>query len=309
MSKRGRALASISIDIDPVDTHLSGYGFEDKDPCDLVYRKAVPRLLDLLDELGVRATLFVVARDAASEAPLLREVVARGHEVASHSWSHAVPFRGLDDAALTWELEGSRAALEHATGHEVVGFRAPAWDVDERVLAGLVKAGYRYDASIFPTPVLAASRLVAWMKGAGKGSVLGMQVVGHALAPTRPHEVSTLAGPLVELPIAVTPWLRLPYYHTFAYFVPRALMNMEHAALVRSGQPMSYELHAADQLDLQADGVDPRMACHPGMDQTAEKKADLLRSILGRIAKDFEVVTLRELAGLPRLGAASSHAA
>lgn len=292
----GGAHASISIDIDPVDTHLSGYGFEDKDPCDLVYRKAVPRLLDLLDELGVRATLFVVARDAAREAPLLREVVARGHEVASHSWSHAVPFRALDDAALTWELEGSRAALEQAIGGEVQGFRAPAWDVDERVMAGLARAGYRYDASIFPTPVLAASRLVAWLKGAGKGSVLGMQVVGHALAPLRPHKVTTPDGSLMELPIAVTPWLRLPYYHTFAYFVPRRIMDAEYASLRRSGLPLSYELHAADLLDLKADGVDPRMACHPGMDRPVAAKADLLRSILGRIARDFDVVPLRELA-------------
>lgn len=293
---RGRALGSVSIDIDPVDTHLVGYGYDDMDPCDLVYRKAVPRLLDLLDEVGVRATLFVVARDAGAQSALLREVVARGHEVASHSWSHAVPFRRLDDAALAWELEASRGALAKACGDEVTGFRAPAWDVDARIFAGLVRAGYRYDASIFPTPVLAASRVVAWLKGAGKGSVLGMQVFGHATAPLRPYTVQTENGPLAEVPIAVTPWLRLPYYHTFAYFVPRALMDLEHAAIARSGLPLSYELHAADLLDLDGDGVDRRMAVHPGMKLPLDRKLGMLRSVLGRIAKDFDVVPLREMA-------------
>lgn len=291
-----RALASVSIDIDPVDTHLQGYGHDDLDPCDLVYTKAVPRLLDLLDQVGIRATLFVVARDAGAQAPLLREVVARGHEVASHSWSHAVPFRGLGQAALTWELEGSRAALEAACGAPVTGFRAPAWDVDVRVLSGLARAGYRYDASIFPTPVLAASRVVAWLKGAGKSSVLGMQVLGHAAAPLRPYQVRTSHGSITEVPIAVTPRLRLPYYHTFAYFVPRALMDLEHSAIARSGLPLSYELHAADLLDLHEDGVDPRMAVHPGMKLPVGQKRDMLRGILERIAADFTVVPLREMA-------------
>jgi hypothetical protein len=265
-----------------------------------VYEKAIPRLLDLLDDVGIRATLFVVARDALPQAALWREVVARGHEVASHSWSHPVPFRVLDDTALTWEVEASREALGRACGEEVAGFRAPAWDVDDRVLRALVKAGYRYDASVFPTPALAASRVVAWMRGAGKSSVLSMQILGHTLAPLRPHPVLGLGGALTEIPIAVTPWLRLPYYHTFAYFVPRWLYDLQYRSIVRARIPLSYELHAADLLDLEADGVDPRMACHPGMKLPVERKAALLRSVLSAIARDFDVKPLRKVVDGPR---------
>lgn len=295
MDREGKPVAHISVDLDPVDTHLQGYGFESEDRCDLIYRTAVPRLLDLFSELDVRVTLFVVARDALPQRELWREAVARGHEVASHSWTHPVPFRGLDDTALCHEVEASREALSHATGEDVVGFRAPAWDVDDRVLLALEKAGYRYDSSIFPTPVLLASRLMAWLRGSGKKKdVLSMQVLGHALASVEPHPIEVCGGRLTEVPISVTPLLRLPYYHTFSYFVPPWLYELEYRSIVRARIPMSYELHAADLLDLDGDGVDRRMARHPGMNLPVTVKRRRLREILGAIAQDFRVVPIRE---------------
>src|SRR5207249_4376873 len=105
-------------DVDTVDCHLEGYGFSGLPPCPVVYRKAVPRLLELLAEIGVPGVLFIVARDAARERTLLREVVAAGHEVASHSLTHPQPFRTLDDAALHAETAMSRACLAAATGTE-----------------------------------------------------------------------------------------------------------------------------------------------------------------------------------------------
>jgi len=70
--------AVLSCDLDTVDRHLQGYGFEDQEPCDLIYRTAVPRLLDLLAELGVPAVLFTIARDAERQQDLLRRAVAAG---------------------------------------------------------------------------------------------------------------------------------------------------------------------------------------------------------------------------------------
>ena len=102
--------AVFSCDLDTVDRHLQGYGFEDLPPCDLIYRTAVPRLLELLDELGVPAVLFTIGRDAETQRDLLRRATAAGHEIASHSLTHPQPFSTLDDAALREQLEASRAA-------------------------------------------------------------------------------------------------------------------------------------------------------------------------------------------------------
>ena len=289
-----RPFAVFSCDIDTVDRHLDGYGFSDLPPCDLVYRTAVPRILDLLDELGVPGVFFVIARDAESQRGLLRQMVARGHEVASHSLTHPQPFRTLDDAALRAELETSRARLSEASETTVVGFRAPAWDADARVLAAVRDAGYRYDASMFPTPVLVASRLAAYRRSVGKHSIFSMDLMGSAFAPMRPHRLGDGGGGLVEFPIAVTRWLRFPVYHTLAYLVPGVIFRRALRAVLRSGMPVCYEFHGADLLDLEQDRVDPRLERHPGMRIPAAAKRETLRSVLAAIAKERRVVTYRQ---------------
>lgn len=286
--------AVFSCDVDTVDRHLQGYGFEGLPACELVYRTAVPRVLGLLGELGVPGVFFLIARDASGERTLIREMATAGHEVASHSLTHQQPFSALGDAELADELQTSRARLADAAGRDVEGFRAPAWDVNDRVLAAVRSAGYRYDASVFPTPVLALSRLAAYRRSTGMSSIFSMDVLGHAFAPLRPQRVRRGSGAgLVEFPISVTRWLRLPVYHTMRYFVPRWMFCRWVRALLRTGLPVCYEFHAADLLGLEEDGTDPRMARHPGMQLPLAEKVGMLREILEMIAGERRVVTYR----------------
>lgn len=282
--------AVLSCDLDTVDRHLQGYGFEDLPPCSRVYRTAVPRVLELAAELDVPCVLFTIARDAESERTMLRAAHDGGHEVASHSFTHPQPFSHLDDASLELEVNESRWRLAEVIGADVAGFRAPAWDVDARVLRAVRAAGYRYDASIFPTPALVASRIAAYRRSADKRSIFSMDLLGHAFAPSRPHRT----GGIAEFPIAVTRWVRFPLYHTMSYFVPRWVFRRALRALLRSGAPVCYEFHAADLLDLERDGVDPRMSRHPGMRVPLAEKRALLRETLATIAGARRVVTYRQ---------------
>lgn len=290
----------LSCDIDTIDRHLQGYGFADEPPDDLVYRTAVPRILDLLDELGLRCTFFFVARDALDQAALLRDIVSRGHEVASHSWHHEQPFGRLSDIDLAYELEASRRVLERVTGEECVGFRAPAWDVDDRVLTAIAAAGYRYDASLFPTPLLWLSRLTVAARSRRARDVLSMNVVRHAFARAVPHTLE-VGGErtLLEVPASISPLTRLPYYHTFGYMVPGALFSALYADVRRSRRPVSYEFHAADLLDFVTDRVDGRMLRHPGMTRGLDVKRTFLRDVLARLRDDFEMTTLRDAQAWP----------
>lgn len=292
--KDGTPYAIISCDLDPVDRHLQGYGFDGLSPCDRIYRSAVPRVLALLDELGIRAVFFFIARDAGGQRGLLREIVSAGHEVASHSLSHPQPFRTIDDQALWEETATARMRLAEATGSEVLGFRAPAWDVDDRVLAAVRRAGYAYDASVFPTPALMVSRLAAYWKSTGKHSILSMDLVGHAFASSVPHECANGAAGLTEFPVSVTPWLRLPVYHTVSHLVPGWVFARALKSLLRSRRPVCYEFHAADLLDLENDGIDPRMRRHPGMMTPVDRKGASLRRILSAISRARRVVTYQQ---------------
>ena len=50
-------------------------------------------LLDLFDEFGIKATFFVLGWVAERHVELIREIAARGHEIASHGYSHQLVYR------------------------------------------------------------------------------------------------------------------------------------------------------------------------------------------------------------------------
>lgn len=74
-----------------------------------------PRLLDLLDELGARATFFLVGECCAADPEVVREIAARGHELAVHGYTHR-PFTSLSREELKSELARTRALLPLAAG-------------------------------------------------------------------------------------------------------------------------------------------------------------------------------------------------
>lgn len=282
--------AHVSVDLDPVDTHLGGYGFA-ANPCARIYEVAVPRLLDLLDRLEIRATLFVVARDAASQAHLWREAHARGHEIASHSLTHALPFATLPPERLHRELGESRERLEAVVGVPVHGFRAPGWDVTPATIEAVARAGYRYDASVLPSPVFAAGAALRLVLSGFRARDVG---VGRALRFAYGRRAPYRTGPgggLVEFPVAVSPVLRLPLTHTLWYLAPAHVCRRAFAAARRSGVPLSYQFHAVDLLGLEEDEVDRRLVRHPGMTWPLARKVALLEDRLRAVATDYRVET------------------
>jgi peptidoglycan-N-acetylglucosamine deacetylase len=285
-----RPLAHVSVDLDPIDTHLAGYGLSGE-RCDAIYRLAIPRLLEVFDRQQIRATFFVVARDAEAQQPLWRELVARGHEIGSHSMTHPIPFATLPAADLERELVESRTRLSAASGQEVIGFRAPGWDVDARTLRAIAAAGYRYDASILPTPALLAGALMRLVLSGGRARPDGIgRLLRMSVTRPRPHRRAD-ANALWEFPVAVSRAVRLPFTHTLWYVAPAALCARIQRGLRRSGRPLSYMLHAADALAVDADAIDTRMRRHPGMGLSLADKLGLLEDRLAAIRSDFHVMT------------------
>lgn len=288
-----RPPAHVSLDLDTVDTHLAGYGVA-RERCDAIYRHSVPRTLELLARVGVRATFFVIARDAEAEAPLWRTVAGAGHEVASHSLTHPLPFASLPPDVLARELSESRERLEQVIGAPVVGFRAPGWDVAPSTLEAVARAGYRYDASILPSPALLAGSLLRFALSGGTARGLGLgRAARVALARRAPHRRGR-ARSLVEFPVAVSPLVRLPFTHTLWYLAPAPLCRQTFRALRRRRTPLCYQFHSADLLGLEEDGVDPRMARHPGMRLPLRRKLDLLETVLGEIAGAYRAIPYAE---------------
>ena len=289
----GKPVATISVDVDPVDLHLIGYGYPGLPADPLVYTKALPRMLDVFARCGVRATLFVVGRDAASQAPALAALAAGGHEVASHSFSHPMAFASLGERGMREELDRSRAALEAATGQPVSGYRSPNFDMDRKALRVLAECGYRYDASAYPTPLLLPARLLLAFKSSNRAAVMRLKPWPFSF-DRRPSVFRFGSHALHEFPASVTPVLRLPIYHTLRYSLTDARFESALDGFAARGESFSYLLHAVDALGLTEDGVDARLTPHPGMNWPLAKKLELLEKSLSSIVERFAVATFEE---------------
>lgn len=287
-------LCHITCDVDTIDRHLQGYGVDDHPPCHLVYEKAIPRLLEVANQAGVKMTFFVMGRDAVRQKALLRQIVAHGHEVASHSYSHPQPFANLTRTELDYELGASKAALSNACGETVVGFRAPAWDVDLSTLKAIRDSGYLYDASFVPSPFIIATRLAVYRQGSGKRHGVDMAIASHLLAsPSRQASSDALVPGLVTIPMSVAPVTRFPYYHSLSYIVPKAVFDLAYRSIRLARAELVYTLHGVDGLGLNEDLVDVRMSHHPGMNRSLDNKLSQLLGLFQQFSKDYDCVPLR----------------
>lgn len=90
------------------------------------------QLLDILDSRNVKATFFLLGNLSLNNPEAVRETAARGHELASHTWSHP-KLPDLSIERIRWQISSGAAAIE-ATGVKVEPFfRPPYGSRDDRV--------------------------------------------------------------------------------------------------------------------------------------------------------------------------------
>ena len=107
---------------------------------------AIPLLLDLLDRHGVPATFYVPGGDAERHGDRVREVLAAGHEVGHHGYTHRSPTaltRAEEESELTRGLE-----ILRGLGADVVGYRSPSWDFSPHTLELLGAHGFEYSSNL-----------------------------------------------------------------------------------------------------------------------------------------------------------------
>lgn len=108
--------------------------------------QGLPRMLAILNNAGVRATFFICGEVTSYLRDIMRDVVAQGHEIASHSVRHR-NLAIVSSDELREEVVRSKLALEDEFGVAIRGFRAPQGRVQPTLFALLAESGYLYDSS------------------------------------------------------------------------------------------------------------------------------------------------------------------
>ena len=141
-----------------VEEYYHGYEFEAALGVDDLQRLPsrvagqTEHLLDLLDAHRARGTFFTLGVVAQRQPRLVRSIVERGHEIASHGWDHTPVYR-LGPAGFRADVRRAKHAVEQAAGRLVRGYRAPNYSIRRDTpwaFGVLVEEGFIYDSSMYP---------------------------------------------------------------------------------------------------------------------------------------------------------------
>lgn len=184
-------------------------------------------LLELLDEHGIRATLFWLSWAAEQYPQLVQECHRAGHEIASHGYAHVLPYQVGKDG-FRKDVARAKHVLEDIIGEAVTGYRTPGFGITAETpwaFDVLTALGHTYDSSIFP-----ARR--------GHGGIYDAPL-GHYVIPTK-------NGSLDEITMSAVEWCgrRLMLFGGgYLRLAPIALLRWGCRRLARQGHPLVIYVH------------------------------------------------------------------
>jgi polysaccharide deacetylase family protein (PEP-CTERM system associated) len=254
--------------------------------------KGMRVLLELFSQAGVKATFFVLGRQAEQTPQLVREVADRGHEIACHGYSHRSVYQ-QDPAQFMTELRRAKQVLEQITGAPVHGYRAPFFSITQQSLWALdilVDEGFTYDSSLFPVLNYRGGAHAAARMPGPVSTPSGRTIFEIPCSTLRLPHPSLPIG--VNVPISGGGYFRLyPYRLTWAFV---KLLQREGAGLVFYVHPWEYD---ADHPRIRMPRAIAQVTHYLNLSRMTERTRRLL--------SDFSFVSIREAYG-DRIAAGSA---
>ncbi len=262
---------AVNVDVDSLHLYHAIHGLDVAGAGDAAWEVGVPRFLELFEARGLKATFFCVAEDLLRDGPrdVAAEAVRRGHELASHTYSHPYDLIHRDRTTIEAELAAAEPILGDLRGRPVAGFRAPGYNISDAVFELLEARGYRYDSSLFPCPPYYAARaaIIGLMKLRGRQSRSIVGHPAHALSSRLPHR----RGNLLEYPMTVLPGVRFPLIGTSLTLLGAGGVRALSPVLKRM-RFVNLEFHAIDLLDVSDLPDSPLSAHQPDLNRPLSSK-------------------------------------
>lgn len=116
------------------------------------FRQNMHKLLSICADNQAKATFFTLGTIAEDFPDIVREIVAQGHELAAHGYSHELAYKQTV-SEFRADVHKAISILEDTAAVKIQGYRAPSWSIIKdnlHYLEVLQELGLVYDASIFP---------------------------------------------------------------------------------------------------------------------------------------------------------------
>lgn len=222
-------------------------------------------LLELLQEVGCKATFFVLGYVAERHPHLVRLVAEQGHEIACHSLRHRTVYE-MTRLEFRDDTKRAKELLEDLVGSPIRGYRAPSFSITHQsfwALEILVELGFAFDSSVFPVQ---------------------HPNYGVPDAPREPYRVQTPSGSIVEFPMTTLQFIghRAPlgggaYFRFLPYWYTRWGMRFLNE---REKKPVCVYLHPWEidpEQPKMSGSLTARLRHYFGLRGTALKFEKLLR--------------------------------
>lgn len=305
-----KPLAAISLDLDNQWSYMKIHGDEGWEEYPSYFDIFIPHVLDLLDELELKITFFIVGKDAESEddRKYLRMITERGHEVGSHSYSHESWLQRYSYDEIEKEIEVAEDAIEKATRQRPKGFRGPGFSWSYDLLKILEKRGYLYDASTLPTYIGPLARKYYFMKSdlSKKEKKARKELFGkfsEGFRKIKPYFHDLGAGKkIAEIPVTTMPLFKTPFHLSYLIYLNNIspfLMKLYLGSALQlcriTRTPVSFLLHP---LDIIGGDQITQLAFFPGMTVSSDEKVKVFKYVISRLMRYFKIISLKNLSEL-----------
>lgn len=108
---------------------------------------ALPRILELLKRYDITASFFIPGVVIGSYPRESEMILAAGHEIGHHGWSHVPPANLTPEQEEDGLIRGIEKIRE-LTGKAPTGYRSPSWDLSNSTVELLLRHGFLYESSM-----------------------------------------------------------------------------------------------------------------------------------------------------------------
>lgn len=296
---------AISIDLDEIYNY---YNLRKLKPLpsvnkNAVYKEAIPRFLNIFDEYKIKATFFVVGKDARKNMKTIREIYKRGHEIANHTLNHKSNFIQLPLKQKEYEISNADKILSDIIGSKIVGFRSPGWGLDNSTLNILENLNYKYDSSGFPSKSIFLIALFDWLLMWGKqGFNLGNSWdIRMGLSPKSPYFPSTSkfwrrgSRKILEIPLTILPYMQIPFLHTITNMLGIGIFDPFFSYIKHFNRELIYILHGIELVDYYY-SINDKNLKKIGIKKTLEKKYEIFNYAFNNISRKYKFMTMKDIA-------------
>ncbi len=219
---------------------------------------AVPRILGMYRDLGLRQTFFYPAWCMERYPHLVELILKDGHEIAHHGYLHENPNQLTKEDEVYW-IQRSIDIIERMTGRRPRGFRAPVYNFSRHTADILAKEGFLYDATLMGDDV--------------------------------PHAIECESGRLLELPShwALDDWP--PYVHNIELEYTMTIRSPDEAMAVYLSEFEAMHRHGGLWIAVWHPWVSGRLArCEriAGMIDYMQSKGDVWFATMEEIAEHIQ---------------------